>query len=82
MADSLTGPFDVSAATPLTDDSLYVGRLVQNRHAEWVLLAFHNRGPADRFVGSISDPMPVRITGDGLRLLNVGLSQPLRKNAT
>jgi beta-fructofuranosidase len=67
IADSITGPFDISKATPLTDDSLYVGRLVRDRDGAWVLLAFHNEGP-DGFIGSISDPMPVLLGDDGLIL--------------
>ena len=35
----------------------------------WVLLAFHNRGPDGTFVGEISDPMPVAMTPEGLRLV-------------
>jgi beta-fructofuranosidase len=67
IADSVTGPFDISKATPLTDDSLYVGRLVRDVDGAWVLLAFHNEGP-EGFIGAISDPMPVFVTDDGLTL--------------
>ncbi|WP_112237478.1 glycoside hydrolase family protein [Kribbella monticola] len=66
-ADSATGHFDISKATPLTDDSLYVGRLVRDVDGAWVMLAFHNEGP-DGFIGAISDPMPVYLTPDGLAL--------------
>jgi beta-fructofuranosidase len=58
-AESLVGPFDIRAATQLTDDALYAGRLIRNRAGGWVLLAFHNRGRDGRFVGCLSDPMPV-----------------------
>lgn len=61
-------PFDVARAELLVDDRFYVGRLVRDRNDQWVLLAFHNRGPGDTFVGAISDPMPVVMTPDGLRL--------------
>jgi beta-fructofuranosidase len=67
VADSVTGPFDISKATPLTDDSLYVGRLVRDCDGAWVLLAFHNEG-SDGFMGSISDPMPVFLGDNGLTL--------------
>jgi len=57
------GVFDafahVAAARLVSDDRLYVGRLVRDRDGAWVLLAFHNRGPDGRFVGAISDPMPL-----------------------
>jgi beta-fructofuranosidase len=61
-------PFDVASAELLTDDRFYVGRLVRERTGHWVLLAFHNRGPDGTFVGSVSDPMPVAMTPEGLRL--------------
>jgi beta-fructofuranosidase len=57
--DSLLGPYDVTNATRLTDESLYVGKLVQSRDGQWVLLAFVNQDADGAFVGSISDPMPV-----------------------
>ena len=57
------GVFDafahVGAARLVSDDRLYVGRMIRDRSGEWVLLAFHNRGRDGRFVGTISDPMPV-----------------------
>jgi len=71
-------PFDVATARLLLDDRFYVGRLVRDhagRHRsghdapdQWMLLAFHNRGPDSTFVGEISDPMPVGMTPEGLRL--------------
>ena len=45
-----------------------MGKLVRDRDGDVVLLAFHHRGPDDTFVGAISDPMPVVMTPDGLRL--------------
>lgn len=65
-ADSVIGPFDISRATSLTDDSLYVGRLIKDPEGEWVLLAFRNNGPSGDFVGAVTDPMPVYLTEDGL----------------
>ena len=61
-------PFDVASARLLTDDRFYVGKLIRDRDGAWVLLAFHNRGPDDTFVGAVSDPMPVVMTADGLQL--------------
>ncbi|WP_277207443.1 glycoside hydrolase family 68 protein [Isoptericola croceus] len=58
-AESLLGPFDIAAAYPLTDASLYSGRLVRARDGGWRFLAFHHDGPDGSFVGSISDPMVV-----------------------
>jgi beta-fructofuranosidase len=55
--DSLLGPYDVTTATRLTDESLYVGKLVQRRDGTWVLLAFVNQDPDGAFVGVLSDPL-------------------------
>jgi beta-fructofuranosidase len=60
-AESLLGPFDIDAAYPLTDERLYVGRLLQRRSdGEWLLFAFRNIGEDGRFVGGVTDPMPVQ----------------------
>jgi beta-fructofuranosidase len=59
-AKTVLGPFDVAAAYPLTDSRLYSGRLVRARDGAWRFLAFHHDGPDGSFVGSVSDPMPVR----------------------
>ncbi|HZW43905.1 MAG TPA: glycosyl hydrolase family 32 [Dermatophilaceae bacterium] len=56
-SDTLLGPYDVSQATRLTDESLYVGKLVQRRDGHWALLAFVNQDAAGAFVGSLSDPL-------------------------
>lgn len=69
-ADSMLGPYDVRQATRLTDESLYVGKLVQRRDGQWVLLAFVNQDAEGAFVGSVCDPVPVE--------LPVGSAPPLR----
>ena len=63
--DCVTGPFDVSRAYRLTDETLYAGRLVCDRAGTWWLLAFHHTGPDGFFVGELSDPMLVQWAGDG-----------------
>ncbi|QKJ18355.1 family 43 glycosylhydrolase [Microbacterium hominis] len=66
-ADGLLGPYDIEGAYPLTDESLYVGRLIRRRSdGRWMLCAFRNVGPDGRFSGGITDPMPVRWAGDRL----------------
>jgi beta-fructofuranosidase len=65
---SLLGPFDTSRAVRMTGESLYSGRLVRDRAGQWVLLAFRNRGPDGRFVGELTDPMPVRWAAGGSTL--------------
>ena len=57
--DSPTGPFDIASATRLTDESLYAGRLLQDRAGQWWLFAFNHVDENGAFVGSLSDPMPV-----------------------
>ncbi|WP_175986913.1 family 43 glycosylhydrolase [Microbacterium tenebrionis] len=75
-AESLLGPFDIDAAYPLTDERLYVGRLLQRRSdGEWLLFAFRNLGQDGRFLGGVTDPMPVQWDGDRLvRREEVGTS--------
>jgi len=64
--ETALGPFDIKGATPLTDDSLYVGKLVRDPSGNWVLLAFHNMGVDGDFGGTLSNPMPVRWDGNNL----------------
>lgn len=56
---SLTGPFTTNAAYRITDERLYVGRLVQDRAGQWQLLAFHNRDEHGAWIGEVADPQPV-----------------------
>lgn len=66
-AASLLGPFDMSAAYPLTDESLYVGKLIQRRDdGRWLFFAFHNLDADGQFVGGVSDPMSVAWVDDRL----------------
>lgn len=57
------------AAYRVHDQSLYVGRLVQNRSGSWVMLGFHNVGPDGTFIGEIIDPIPVHRDAGRLELL-------------
>ncbi len=71
--DSDLGPFPVERARRLTDETLYSGRLTQNRAGDWLLLAFRNVACADDgstvFLGELSDPLPVRWSTDGTTLV-------------
>lgn len=71
-AASVLGPFDVAAAQQLTDSSLYSGKLVRRRDGRWALLAFHHDGPDGQFVGSVSDPTPVRWADGKLLVEQIG----------
>ena len=57
--DSVLGPFDLTRAVRITDESVYSGRLIRDRAGQWVMLAFRNLGPDGNFVGELTDPMPV-----------------------
>lgn len=63
----LVGPYDIDAAYPITDASLYSGRLVRRRDGSWAMLAFRLTGEHTPFVGEITDPLPV--AWDGGRLV-------------
>ncbi|MET3566513.1 beta-fructofuranosidase [Leifsonia sp. 563] len=66
-AGGLVGSFDIDAAYPITDASLYSGRLVRLRDGSWAMLAFRLTGEHTPFVGEITDPLPV--AWDGGRLV-------------
>jgi beta-fructofuranosidase len=62
------GPYDIARATPLTDETLYSGRIVCDRAGDPMLLAFRNVDAAGRFVGEITEPMPVAWRPSGLQV--------------
>ncbi|MGP3533552.1 glycosyl hydrolase family 32 [Microbacterium sp. RD1] len=69
-AEALTGPFDISSVSPIADDDLYVGRLLRRRDdGRWLFFAFRHDDPAGRFVGGVTDPVPVAWDGDRLAIL-------------
>jgi sucrose-6-phosphate hydrolase SacC (GH32 family) len=68
-AESLEGPFDVSKAYRLTDDSLYVGRIIQDRSSKSQFLAFRNFEDGE-WIGGICDPKPVSWVGNQLHISN------------
>ncbi|TAM68193.1 MAG: glycosyl hydrolase family 32 [Microbacteriaceae bacterium] len=56
-ADGPLGPFHLENARRLTDESLYSGRVIQDRCGAWQFLAFENYRKGE-FVGRLSDPVP------------------------
>jgi len=56
---SLTGPYGVAGAKLLIDESLYSGRMIQDRSGRWMLLAFENSTNEGEFGGALSDPIPL-----------------------
>ena len=72
--DGPGSPVDIAAAVRLTDESLYVGKVVAPRGRAY-FMAFRNQGPTARFVGGLIDPVPVtwRADGRGLALVRGAL---------
>jgi beta-fructofuranosidase len=68
---SLTGPWDLGLARPVPLPHLYAPRLVRDVAGAWQLIGFVSEREG-RFVGELSDPMPVDYTAeDGLRPLGI-----------
>lgn len=67
--ESLLGPWDLDRATTFDHPSLYAARLVERLpgSGDWVLIGFRDTEDG-RFVGEITDPLPVVRDGDTLRL--------------
>ncbi len=49
---------DLDLATRLTDEELYVGKLITLRDGSSRFLAFRNLDSAGQFVGGVTDPLP------------------------
>ncbi len=67
LADSSSGPFRAVTDDFLCGDprgELYAGRLVRDPAGQLVLLAFLQFVGGGPFVGGLSDPMPVVVSGD------------------
>jgi beta-fructofuranosidase len=74
--ESIRGPFDIAAARPVTHDDLYVGRLLRRRNeSSWLFAAFRHVDERGRFIGGVTDPVPVRWAGDRLVLSTLGAAQ-------
>jgi len=77
--DSLTGPFHLADAYRLTDERLYVGRLVQDREGQWQILSFRNDDENGDWVGEISDPQPVSWVNGRLTIVLTSYSEMLEE---
>ncbi|MFB9746575.1 glycosyl hydrolase family 32 [Leifsonia shinshuensis] len=62
-AESATGPFDLTGAYLLTPESLYAGRIVEDRSGTPRLIAFENGGTDGGFLGRITDPLDIATDG-------------------
>jgi len=71
-AIDVRGPYSIRHAVPISDDSLYSGRLVSDRSGRWAMLAFRNVRRAATggalFVGELSEPMSVSWNSAGTAL--------------
>jgi beta-fructofuranosidase len=61
---SLLGPFDVSQAVRFPHPSLYAARVVKHE-GKWYMLGFIDEIDG-KFVGELSDPIPIKLEGGGL----------------
>lgn len=63
-------PVDLARAVRLTDESVYVAKVIQDRSGDWQFLAFINQDERGDFVGAITDPVRVswNAAGSGLVL--------------
>jgi hypothetical protein len=68
---SWDGGVDLDAAVRVTDESLYVGKVVQLPDGTWRFLAFRHADATGTFHGGLIDPVSVgwRPDGAGLRVL-------------
>lgn len=67
------GPYPVENAQLVVDESLYSGRLIDDRTGRTVMLAFNNSDADAGFPGSVSDPIPVSWSPDRRRLVPLAL---------
>ncbi|GAA5144319.1 hypothetical protein GCM10023340_11950 [Nocardioides marinquilinus] len=65
--DGPGAPVDLTRAVRLVGQDHYVGRVVDGPDGP-ALLAFRNEGPDGRFVGGVTDPVPVTWRDDGAAL--------------
>jgi beta-fructofuranosidase len=62
--ESVLGPFDLTKAVRFPHPSLYAARAVRH-NGNWFMLGFINEVDG-KFVGELSDPIPLKISGTGL----------------
>jgi len=65
--ESLLGPWDLERAEPLDHPSLYAASFVRDGSGRWHVLGFRDTEDG-RFVGEITDPLPLEGHGDTVRL--------------
>jgi beta-fructofuranosidase len=68
VSDALLGPYSCIGNGFLTgpkQDGLYSGRIIQDAHGNWQLMAFMGNDPQGKFVGNIIDPIKILQKPDG-----------------
>jgi len=69
------GRWDPKRAQQVTEDDLYVGRVVRDRvTGQNLFLAFRNAGPDGDFVGGVTDPRPISVR-DGVVTLGARVAE-------
>lgn len=67
-SEDMLGPYRMLTDEFLVGDpvgELYSGKLIQGPDGAWKYMAFRNETPTQRFIGELSDPLPVTIAPDG-----------------
>jgi beta-fructofuranosidase len=64
VGETVLGPFDTSKAVRFDHPSIYAARIVKHQ-GSWFMIGFRNEENGE-FVGELTDPIPVRISGTGL----------------
>ncbi len=70
-ADSLTGPFHFEQTDIIDADGIYAARIIKDRSGQWVLLGFQGGQSTSEFRGRICDPIPLRLTSEGVLKIKV-----------
>jgi beta-fructofuranosidase len=66
LGESLLGPWDLANAQVVDHPTAYAGQLVRDREGSWYLHGFAD-GP--NFDGTVLDPIPVKLSSNGLELV-------------
>jgi len=70
--DDPRGPYPVERARLVADERLYSGRVADDAEGQAVMLAFENVTTDGVFVGTLSDPLPLRWDDDRLVVAEAG----------
>jgi beta-fructofuranosidase len=64
VGETKLGPFDTNNAVRFDNESLYAARLVKHEN-QWYLIGFRDTEDG-KFIGELTDPIPVEVSGQGL----------------